>query len=276
MQLEWNRLLSGLLEFKEKQGGLWLFCAAVLAVCLKHAFFRKQRWPVMCIVLGVLVLFPVTAVVLLKVYTPFYDWRDLQQLFPSTLLVAFASVELYEFLRKKDVPGIRLGQHARNIISGGFIIVFLLVATNFRGLEQGQKADCHGVPLESAEVLEALWQVIGDEPVVLAAPPEMLQYARLYEPAWRPVYGRDLWSAKSASYINSGYDWEHEYYTLLEDARLPEEECERLITLINKGKADCIIVPDFWLEIMSGMPEYASVRLTSSYIGIMKKDLLVE
>lgn len=276
MQLEWNRFLDGLLELKEEQGLLWLFCAVVLVVCLKHAYFRKQEWPVACIVLGVLVLFPITAVVLLKVYTPFYNWKDLQQLFPLVLLVAFGAVELYGFLKKQDVPGVCIGQHAKNIISGVCVIVCLLVATNFRGLEQGQKAEEHGIPLESAEVFEALWQVIGEEPVVLAAPPEMLQYARLYEPAWRPVYGRDLWSGKSASYVNSGYDWEHEYYTLLEDARLPEEECESLIFLINEGKADCIIVPDFWLEIMSGMPEYDSVRLTSSYIGIMKKDLLVK
>ena len=276
MQLEWNRFLSGLLDFKEEQGLLWLFCVAVLVLCLKHAFFSKQGWPVLCIVFGVLVLFPVTSVVLLKVYTPFYNWKDLQQLFPLVLIVAFGAVELYGLLRKQDVPGVGLRQHAKNVISGGFVIVCLLVATNFCGLEQGQKADEHGIPLESAEVFEALWQVIGEEQVVLAAPPEMLQYARLYEPAWRPVYGRDLWSGKSASYINSGYDWEHKYYTLLEDARLPEEECESLISLINEGKADCIIVPDFWLEIMSGMPEYDSVRLTSSYIGIMKKDLLVK
>ena len=110
----------------------------------------------------------------------------------------------------------------------------------------------------------------------MAAPPEMLQYARLFEPSWRPVYGRDLWSSKSASYINSGYDREYQYYTLLADARLPEDECTELISLINEGYADCIIVPDFWLEIMSGMPEYEPVRLTSSYIGIMKKGLLTE
>ena len=276
MQLEWNRFLSGLLDFKETQGMLWLFCAAVLVICLKHVYFRKQGWPLMCIALGVLILFPVTAIVLLKVYTPFYDWKDLQQLFPFVFLVAFGLVELYGFLTKKDVPGVRLGQRAKNIIGGCCVIVCLLVATNFRGLEQGEKAEEHGVPIECAEVFEALWQVINDEPVVLAAPPEMLQYARLYEPAWRPVYGRDLWSGKSASYINSGYDWEYEFYTLLEDARLPEEECERLISLINEGKVDCTIVPDFWLEIMSGMSEYDSVRLTSSYVAIIKKDLLVE
>ena len=34
MQLEWNRFLSGLLDFKEEQGLLWLFCAVVLVLCL--------------------------------------------------------------------------------------------------------------------------------------------------------------------------------------------------------------------------------------------------
>lgn len=276
MQLEWNRVLSGIMGFKEGQGMLWLFCVAVFVLCLRNRTLKNHVWLVTGLVLGALVIFPLTATVLLKVYTPFYDWNDLQLLFPSTLLAAFGGVELYGLLRKQFIPGLRLGQTAKDVISGICIIVLLLVATNFHGFDQRQEADERGIPVKTAEVYEALWQVIGDEQIVLAASAEMLQYARLYEPAWRPIYGRDLWSGKSASYINSGYDLEYEYYTLLEDARLPEEECERLITLINKGQADCIIVPDFWMEIMSGMPEYDSVRLTASYVGIIKKDLLVE
>lgn len=276
MQLEWNRFLSGIVDLKENHGFLWLVSVALLVLGIKKVAPQKQRLLMAGVLLGVLVIFPLTAVMLLEIYTPFYDWNDLQQMFPITLLISYGIVGLYDYLRKQNVPGVRLGQSAQNMISGICIILLLMVSTNFHGFDGRQEADERGIPVESAEVFGALWQVVGEEPIVLAAPPEMLQYARLYESAWRPVYGRDLWSSKSASYINSGYDMEYQYYTLLTDARLPEDECTELISLINKGYADCIIVPDFWLEIMSGMPEYESVRLTSSYIGIMKRDLLVE
>lgn len=273
MQLEWNRFLDGIVNFKENQGILWFFCAAVLVYGLKQASQAKRSLLTVSLVLGVLVLFPATAVILLKFYTPFYHWNDLQLLFPLVLLLGFGAVELYEFLVKKDIPGMNLGQGAKRIISGFCVLVLFLVATNFHGFDQKPKAEEHGIPVESAETFEALRQVVGEKQIVLAAPPEMLQYARLYEATWRPVYGRDLWNGKAASYINSGYEWEWDYYILLEDALLPEEECERLISLINEGKADCIIVPEFWLEMMHDMPEYDLIPLTSSYAGIIKKDL---
>lgn len=276
MQLEWNRFLEGITEFRAGQGMLWIFCLCLFVLCFRKGIMKNQEWLVTGLILGVLVSCPLTAVLLLKIYTPFYDWMDLQQLFPIVLLIAFLGVEAYAFLRKQDVPGLRLGQRAKNTISAACIIVLLLVATGFHGFDQYQKSDEHGVPIETAEVFAALEEVVGEEPIVLAAFGDMLQYTRLFEPKWQPVYGRDLWSGKSASYINSGYDREYEYYTLLDDARLTDQECERLISLINEGQADCIIVPDFWLEIMSGMPEYDSVILTDSYAGIIKKDLLVE
>lgn len=276
MQLEWNRFWEEITAFKEGQGMLWLFCLAVFVYCFKKEIAKKHRIFVTSFVLGAMVLFPLTAVVLLKVYTPFYNWNDLQQMFPMVMLIAFGGVELFSFLRKQDIPGLCLSQTGKNIISAACVVILLFTATNFHGFDQRQNGDERGIPVETSDVFASLWQLLGDKPIVLAAPGEMLQYARLYEPAWQPVYGRDLWSGKSASYINTGYDREYAYYTLLEDARLPEEECTELISLINEGQADCIIVPDFWLEIMSGMTEYDSVRLTASYVGIIKKDLLSE
>lgn len=276
MQLEWSRFLNGIAVFKESQGMFWLLSAAVLVFGLKTGLYKKHRWLLTSLVLGVLVLFPVTAVVLLKGYTPFYNWNDLQQLFPITLLLSIGGVELYTYISKQSIPGLRFGKVVQAMISAFLMVVLLLVSTNFHGFDSRQKADEHGIPVESAEVFAALYEIVGDEAIALAASPEMLQYARVYEPAWKPVYGRDLWSGKAASYINSGYDWEWKFYNLLVDDLLPPEECEQLVTLINKEKADCIIVPDFWLETISDMPEYESVRLTDSYIGIMKKDLLAK
>jgi hypothetical protein len=213
---------------------------------------------------------------LLKVYTPYYDWKDLQQIFPIVILLAFGGVELFDFLRRQAIPGLQVGRKAKSIVSIACVMILFAVATNFYGLEKHEDADERGIPLAASEVFDALYQVVGDESFVLAAPAEMLQYARMYEGGWQPIYGRDLWSGKSASYINSNYEWEYEYYTLLEDAGLTEDERVRVAEVINEGKADCVIVPDFWMEFMDELPKYDAVRLTSSYVGIIKKDLLAK
>ena len=274
MQLEWNRFWNGIANFKENQGLLWLFCAVAIVYGLKKTSQEKRRWLIVSLILGALVLFPVTAVILLKFYTPFYGWDDLHQLVPFALLIGFGAVELYEFLVTKSIPGMSMSPVAKRMVSGLCIMVLLFAATNFHGFDGRLKAEKHGIPRENAEVFDALRQVTQDKQIVLAAPPEMLQYARLYEPSWRPIYGRDLWNGKAASYINSGYDWEWDYYILLEDEVLSEEECKDLVSVINEGKADCIIVPYLWMEIMDEMPGYDLLPLTSSYAGLIKKDLL--
>ena len=276
MQLEWNRFLEGITDFKTDHGMLWIFSLVLLWICFKKGTLKRHRWLLTSLVLGVLVICPVTAMALLKIFTPFYDWSDLQLLLPTTLLMALLGVEAYDFLRKQEIPGLHPGQTAKNIISVVCVAVLLLTATGFHGLDRYPEADEHGVPLETAEVFEALEQVIGEERMVLAAPAEMLQYTRLYEPKWQPVYGRDLWSGKSASYINSGYDIEYEYYTLLAKAQLTEKEQESFAALIREGQADCVIVPAFWVEQICELPEYESILLTDSYAGIIKKDFVTK
>lgn len=274
MQLEWDRFIQGITEFKTGQGLFGVFCAAVFLYCFFREKTRGNRFFATSFFLGLIIVCPLTAVMLLKVYTPYYDWKDLQQLFPMIILLAYGSVELFSFLRKQSIPGLRVNQKIRSLLGIACIMSLLVVATNFYGLDKYETVDDKGIPVATSEVFDSLKQVTGDQTFILAAPPEMLQYARMYEANWQPIYGRDLWSGKAASYINSNYQWEYEYYTLLEDAGLMEEERVRLVEVINEGRADCIIVPDFWLEFMSGMPKYDSVRLTASYIAIMKKDLV--
>ncbi len=274
MQLEWSRFLSGITAFKERQGMLWLFCLVLFILLWRKGQLKRHGLFLTSLILGILVICPMTAVVLLKGYTPFYDWFDLQLLLPTTLLIALLGVEVFWFLKDLDIPGLRLGRIAKNIISGGCVAAVLLVATNFHGFDQNPEADEHGVPMHVAAVFEALHQVIGDEPIVLAANSDLLQFTRLYDSDWRPFYGRDLWSGKSASYINSGYDKEYEYYSFLQKEQLTEEEQGKFISLINDGQVDCIIVPAFWLDGIRHVEAYDAVLLTDSYAGIIKKDLL--
>ncbi len=276
MQPEWSRWLSGMTTFKEEQGMLCIFCIVLFIVLWQRGSLKKQSLFVASLVLGVLVVCPLTAVALLKVFTPFYDWTDLQLIWPITLLVAFGGVEAVYFLKSLEIPGLRIRQIAKTMISIFCVAFVLLVATNFHGLDRRTEANKDGVPVEVAEVYDSLYEMVGAQPLVLAAPSSMLQYTRLYETAWQPLYGRDLWSGKAASYINSGYEAEYEYYSLLEENTLLPEEHLRLTELINEQQTDCVIVPIYWPSEMGNMPGYETVDLNRYYSAIIKKDLIIE
>lgn len=273
MQLEWSRFLEGISTFKKEQGMLGIICVICLAVLWQKGTREHRRLWISSIVLGVCVLCPVTALVLLKLYTPFYHWLDLLELFPMMLIVGMFGTELFFSLKKLEIPRLSLGKNGKTIVSGICLVIIFLTATCFHGFDRKPEA-VDGVPAEMAEVFTALNEAVGEKEVVLAAPAQMLQYSRLFNPDWHPVYGRDLWSGKSASYINSAYDSEYQYYSLLGSGELSQEAYAELTFLINEGRVDCVIIPGFWLTNMGEMPEYEIAALGDFYIGIIKKDLI--
>ncbi len=276
MQLEWNRYIEGVIAFKENQGMLWLLCICLFAVLWYKKMLLKHELFLGSLILGGCVVCPISACLLMKVFTPFYSWLDLQQIFPTILLAAVFGTELFFFLKKRNIPGLSLRGFGKTIISAGVLIIILSVSTVFHGFDSKTAVQEQGIPVKTAEIFEGLQGIIGDSEIVLAAPNNMLEYTRLFCTDWHPVYGRDLWSAKSASYINSGYDWEYQYYDILSKDDLSEERAERFTALINEGKADCVIIPDFWLEYIGETPDYEKINVTDIYIGIIKKELIIK
>lgn len=270
MQLEWLRYTEGLTAFKAEQGLLWLAC--LLVIILQKKVFCKNSWMITGIFLGGCILCPFTAVGLMKIFTPFYTWKDLQMLFPMELMLAFLFAEAVMMLGDRRIPGLRAGKKTVHVLAVLCLTAVLFAATGFRGLVSYEKADAHGVPLKYAEAYEALQQHT-DGTLLIAAPADMLQYLRLYETDWKPLFGRDLWSSKSASYINSGYDIEYKYYTFLEEAQLVGEEAEAFKALLLEHPVDCVIVPSYWEGDLGELSGYEYRILTDTYVGIIKKDL---
>lgn len=262
MLLEWNRWLEGMVTFKEYQGLFWVFVLGLFAMLGYRGRLRGNRLFLCSAILAVCTVFPLTAVILLKVFTPFYDWMDLHQVFPVVLLLAVFAVEVT----------VKLGKRIGFLCVG----VLLLVATNFHGFDKKERADEHGVPVAYAEAFQSLDQMMDGDDVVIAAKADMLQYVRLYESGWHPLYGRDLWNGKSASYISSGYDVEYSYYTYLEQAELKGKAPVEFVALVQGGEADCIIVPYYWKDAYSQIPGYQLHVLTESYNVIIKEDLVVQ
>lgn len=274
MQTEWSAWLKGLTAFKETQGFLWIGCVGfALLLWKKGRLYREPLW-ISSVVLGILVLCPVTAMVLLKVYSPFYNWLDLQGVFPMTLFAAMLGVEIFEYIKIKKVPGLSTGTLTRMALAAGSVVVLFCVATNFHGLDKHPEADSHGVPVETAVVLESLQGYVGEKSIVLAAPSEILLYTRLYNAEWKPFYGRDLWSGKAASYINSGYTIQYRFYEYLEKAELTAEESIDFVCLIQEAYPDCIIVPAYWEDQLGKVEGYGYCFLTDAYKAMIKEELL--
>lgn len=276
MQLEWNKWLSGLTTFKERQGLLVLLCFIVLGMWFSRTSKKEKCLWILAAGLGVLVFCPLSAVVLMKGYTPFYDWMDLQLIFPFTLLLGYGGTVLVTYLSKKGITGLYLSKTSKMLIAWCCTVIILFVGTTFHTFDVRSKATDHGVPVEVAEVLKIIQDEIGEYPLVLAAPSEILLYMRLYEETWEPLYGRDLWSPKAAAYIHSGYGVEYQYYELLEKDWLEEEEFVKLQELILTGPAECVLVPFGWIMELDLPADWHIIEGNSLYTGIIKKDLVTE
>lgn len=275
MQLEWNRFLEGVMLFKQQQGLVWLCCVAgfVILFCSKKE--RKNPLWITMLLMGCMILFPVTALVLLKGFTPYYDWLDLQAIFPVALLMGYLGLKTFDYLKEKRIPGIQYSQTKNKLVAAVSVVCLFAVATTFHAFGAQEKADASGVPMETSKVFTALSETVDTEKIVLAAPSDMLSYTRLYNPEWQPLYGRDLWNSKAASYIDSGYTTEYQYYEFLNQMEPRAEERDDFIALIEEGMADCIIVPEYWSVWLLELDGYEVVTLTDSYVGIIKKELLI-
>lgn len=273
MQLEWNKWLTGLTSFKQEQGMLWVFCVVLLCFLHRRCSGKKQSLFVFFACMGMLIICPITAVILLKGYTPFYDWLDLQLLFPTTFLLGYGATALVQRLSESDIPGMDWKKNRKNLLAWCCVLVLLFAGTTFHSFDSRSKADENGVPVEVAQVFKPIHDLVGDHSLVLAAPSKILLYTRLYEEEWIPLYGRDLWSPKAASYINSAYEIEYQYYKLLEKEYLEQEEFTRLSELIRTGPAECVIVPAGWISEIGTLKDCVLVDISDLYTGIMKKDL---
>ncbi len=276
MQMEWSKWLMGMTSFKEAQGMLWIFVLVLFVVMHKASNEEKQKLFAFSKLTAALVLFPLTAMILLKVYTPFYDWLDLQGIVPWVFLLSLGAVKFFEVFRTNQIPGLHFKEKTHTIIGLLCVMVLLLAGTGFRAFTTRQQSVGNGLPIKAAEVFWALEEYLPERKLVVAAPAELISYVRFFEEDWQPLYGRDLWSPKAASYINSGYTMEYEYYELLGKQELTMEEAMKLAELVRTGPADCVMVPSSWIYLLEEESGLVILELSDAYAGIIKKDLITE
>lgn len=164
----------------------------------------KARFVIYAGIMILVCICPVTAVVLMKYQTAFYDYQWIWSMVPVTALIALGGTV---FLIEQWRPGKgwrSLGYNA--ILTLASVLLLFLCGGLGKGsvdIVQADKDRSHG-----EAVLEQVKQQCGGD-VCLWAPADILQYARL-EGDMELLYGRNMWDIALNAYSYDTYSAEEE------------------------------------------------------------------
>lgn len=275
-------------NFAENGQYLALFLAALLFLWLLGEGKRKE-FKLFAFVACVLLLCPFTAKLLTMYQTTFYDRETVWIWLPLTSVVAYAltvaATKMLSFLtggdrvRKETVSGIKEKLYEVAVIGVLVILLFLsgTVSVTESVTEKTSRADC--IPKEVGEVLDLI-EIPQGENVLLAAPDEVVTWARIYDGDITLLYGRDMKETALTAYLYDKYpsdivglhDWVHGTLpapALVEEAYLQEEAyveqcllagCDYLIFTVERANNDLLA---YALESYGG---YTLTARTDKYV----------
>jgi len=195
-------LWFGQKEIKEKYRGLILYTTIMTLVCI-------------C---------PVTAVVLMKYQTKFYDYQWIWNVVPVTVMIAFGATVFWSSMMEK------YGK-IRQDIWKKFGITLVLVAIICVSGSMGKAVADTEQDVESREAAAMILEKIGgteqNTDCTLWAPKEITEYARALDGSVRLLYGRNMWDAALNAYSYDVYSQEqvalYEWMTRIEEKGTTDE-----------------------------------------------------
>ena len=173
---------------------LIVICFAILL----YEFFRYQKLSVflkyvLCIL--AVIIFPVTAAMLLIYQPDIYDYGFIWTLVPVVAVIAYGGVRfLWDMIPQMEQQG-----RGRFVI-GALAVVGILLLLGNRGciqrvtLEEADLRSVYGQVAESLSGETTLW-----------GPRELMQYIRSRNAEVKLVYGMDMWDAQAAAYDGDAY-----------------------------------------------------------------------
>ena len=167
------------------------------AILLYEFFVHEKLSPFLKYVLATLLvlLFPVSAAVLLIYQPAIYDYGFLWTLMPVVAVIAYAGVRfLWDILPKAEAPG--KGKY----VIGAFAVLGILFLLGNRGCVQM-------VSMEEA-ALRSGYEQLGEtfsEDTMLWGPRDLMQWVRRKHGDVKLVYGLDMWDAAAAAYDGDAY-----------------------------------------------------------------------
>ncbi len=199
-------------------------------------------------IMAAAVIFPLTAVLLMKYQTKFYDYKWLWSVVPVTLIIAYGATGTYLEVCRRRLKG--------NVLkSAGLAAVGLAVILLCGNLNGGS---CEGAntamdKVRTAKILDKLAESGDTDTICLWAPREILAHVRGQNGQIMLLYGRNMWDVALNAYAYDVYDQEtialYEWMERLTEgdhAELAKEDwtiaCVALETALNKG-VNCIVIP---------------------------------
>lgn len=195
-------LWFGQKEIREKYKGLVWYTTIMTIVCI-------------C---------PVTAMVLMKYQTKFYDYQWIWNTVPVTIMIAFTVTVLWSSMMEKYE---KTGRHMWKKIGITFLLVALICVSG------GMKKPVAGIEpdVDSREattmILKKISETGQNTDCILWAPKEIMEYARILDGRVRLLYGRNMWDTALNAYSYDGYGQEHvalyEWMTRIEETGTTDE-----------------------------------------------------
>lgn len=199
-------------------------------------------------IMAAAVIFPLTAVLLMKYQTKFYDYKWLWSVVPVTLIIAYGAAGTYLEICRSRLKGNILKQ--AGLAAVGLAVIFLCGNLNVGSCEG---ADTAMDRARTAKILDKLAESGDTDTICLWAPGEILAHVRGQNGQIQLLYGRNMWDVALNAYAYDVYDQETialyewmEGLTEGESMGLAKEErtqaCVALETALNKG-VNCIVIP---------------------------------
>lgn len=199
-------------------------------------------------IMAAAVIFPLTAVLLMKYQTKFYDYKWLWSVVPVTLIIAYGVAGTYLEVCRCRLKGNVLKR--AGLAAVGLAVIFLCGNLNVGSCEG---ADTAMDKVRTAKILDKLVESGDTDTICMWAPKEILAHVRGLNGQIQLLYGRNMWDVALNAYAYDVYDQEtialYEWMEGLTEGNPTEftkEEwtvaCVALETALNKG-VNCIVIP---------------------------------
>lgn len=228
-----NSMKAGYTGFVEDGQFLMLFMAALLLLWIIEDSSKKELRTFGLTILLVL-LFPITAKILIIYQTAFYDYEDLWQILPVTAILAYGLMIAFfkmtaaltrEYGRWKSATPKRK-EHVYEVVTVLILTsILFLCGTLSPAKEVTAKAEnAERIPKTVVNVLDVVKTEEGLEEYILS-PDEIMTWARIYSSDILLPYGRDFIEPELSAYTYDIYnedtkelhDWVNDTLPTLED-----------------------------------------------------------
>lgn len=168
---------------------------------------REKRLLRLVTVLLVLILFPVSAVVLMLYQGRSYSYFWIWSLMPVTLFISWGSVTV---LWKLTGQNRRDGRAGWRLLAGTVVLLALLLLTGNMGRIQTVSEEKKAQDSRARQVAAYLQELPEMEETLLWAPRSVLEAVRQRDSGIKVLYGRNMWEPDAAAYAYDTYPMEQQ------------------------------------------------------------------